>query len=662
MLYARFTSAFTCAALTLVALAAGAVLTREDFTLEPAVEAAWQVALKEARSLRVTRDQKRLAEQVEAHKEKYQLGEEAVQRLEAAIPATVEEAVEHWEAFISHVRRPLLRGPAEKGLKALQSLEKSPADFLSRYVVPYYHRPEELAPWTGALKQALPQKDWQALEAERKKKNQQRHDKARQLVAAGMKKQDPVGVYRRAFDSFWLELEAVMPKPGPVLKELKSPVDAWAADYAKKCERESVLRMDSFNQEQSSWKDAVKRGYFVYWVGRAAEVEARKKQLLAKLPPAVRDGHAALLARWAEREREAVIAARVVVVEMAVPLTDRQRAEVEAVAKTLPLAPVGEQPYPSDSQVWKDWQGEALKKLTGILDDSQERLWAQRVKSWESNSYQEPEMPAPGPPRHPGAGPADQAEVEAVVSEYLAEGSRLDVAKALPTVMRRVEEVVRVLNLGETARSELELLAKGTLQAKAVGQRVSASSYVRSQSQGATAANIRQRLVGLGRISFSSRSNEKSLLEKDIEDRLTAEQKETLLAHEQAAQQRQEQCIIGLILARLERLLVLGAQQGKAVEQQLTEVMATYGPDIARTFQSFGERAPWFLQSYYQMVPCFGVEEAALKKLLNARQQATWNEQTGRWGSHYWEQTQRHHEVRKQAKPNIDFEGIIIEP
>jgi len=659
MHYARFTLAITGAAGLLAAGAFAAVVGKEDFTLEPAVETAWQQALEAARPLRVERDEKRLAEQVTALKEAQALDAEAVKQLEAAIPAVVQEAVGHWEAFICHVRRPLLRGPEEKGLKALNSLEKNPADYLSRYVVPYYHRPEQLEGWTLAVKGVLSAEAWRVWEAERKEQNQQRHDQARELVAAGMKKLKPAESYERSYEGLWRELEVVLVEPEPVLKGLKAEVEGWAVAYAERCESESVLRMDSFTQGQGSWNDAVKRGYYLYWAHRVDD-EGRKEALLGRLEVGVREKHAALVAGWGERERQALRRAQALVVELAVPLTDGQRAEVERAAEQLPQREMVGQ-NSGDWQVWKDWQGEALKQLNGILGDSQERLWVQRVKSWESNVYREPELPAAEPVRHPGAGPADPAEVEAAVSEYLAEGSRLDVAKALPTVMRRVEEVVQVVGLDEASRGRLELLAKGTLQLQAQAQRKNASSYVRSQAQNATPATIRQQLMGLGRISFSSRSNEKSMLELAIDEQLTAEQKEQLVAHEAAMQQRLEQCIVGLILARLERQLVLGKEQSAALEKQLGVVMTKYGPDIVRTFQSFGERVPWFLQSYYLLVPCFGVEEGELKKLFNERQMGMWQEQAQRSGSHYWEQVQRFHEARKQSKKEDQEEVIFIE-
>lgn len=655
MLDARLTSTLTWVAFSLGMLAVAASEQSPPVTLAPEVEKEWQQAVETARPLRVARDRKRLAEQVTALKEEHQLDDEALKALEQAISPTVNEAMPHWEQFIHHVRRPLLRGPAEKALKALRALEKDPADFLSRYVVPYYHRPEQLTPWLDAMKKALPPQKWQTWQAALEKKNRQRHVKARELVAAGMKKLEPAGVYQKAFETLWLELEAIMPEQQEALQPMKAKVDQWAEDYAKRCEAESCLRLDSFTLGSSGWTDAVKRKYYLYWVARTQELEARKKEVLAMLDPSVQERHRAIVAHWEQREQAAMVRARVHLVEMAVLLTDKQRAEVEAVARTLPVDRA-ENSYVGIEQCWEDWQGDALKRLNAILDDSQERLWAQRVKVWESPRYTEPTEPKPEPLRHPGAGPVDPAEIEVVISEHLAEGSRQEEAIAKPGVMRRVEEVVRLLKLDEAARSELELAAKGTLQNRAESQRVNMGSYVRSQARGATPETVRQRLAGIGRISFSNRSNEKTLLEQSIENLLDEAQKKTLLAHEEVMRQRLDQCVIGLIMARLERPLLLAKEQGEALKKQLQRVMVTYGPDMARTFVSWGDRAPWFLQSYYLMVPCFGVEEKVLKELFNERQLSRWQELSGRAGAHYWQEIQRAHEARKQSKTTDNSE------
>lgn len=655
---ARITSTLTWVALALGTLAVAAVGQAPPISLAPEVEEEWLAAVEAARPLRVARDRKRLAEQVATLQKEHQLDDEAVRVLEQAIPLTVDAAMPHWEQFLHHVRRPLMQGPKEKALAALRALEKDPADFLSRYVVPYYHRPEQLTPWLDAMKKALPPEKWKVWQAALEKKNRQRHDKARELVAAGLKKQDPAEVYRKAFETFWLELEAVEVENPSASKGVKEKVEAWAEDYAKRCEAESYLRLDSYNLDSSGWKDAVKRKTYLYWLGRTYEVESRKKELLALFAPKVQQRYAALQARWLEREQATMVRIRVQIVEMAVPLSEQQRAQVEALAKTLPVDDYAKDPF-NELRVWRDWQGDALKRLNDILEDPQERLWAQRVKVWETARYAEPSPPQAEAPRHPGAGPADVAEVEQVISEHLAEGSRQDVTTAMPGLMRRVEEVVRLLELDEVTRSELELAAKGTLQKRVESQRVNMASYVRSQARGATPANVRQRLQGIGRISFSNRNNEKSLLEQSLDDRLSETQKEKLLEHEEAVRQRLDQCVIGLIMARLERPLLLSEEQGAALEKQLQEVMVTYGPDMERTFASWGDRAPWFLQSYYLMVPCFGVEEKVLKELFNERQLTSWQAQAERSGAHYWQEIQRAHEARKQSKTPDNVEVFI---
>ena len=71
---------------------------------------------------------------------------------------------------------------------------------------------------------------------------------------------------------------------------------------------------------------------------------------------------------------------------------------------------------------------------------------------------------------------------------------------------------------------------------------------------------------------------------------------------------------------------------------------------------------PWFLQSYYLMLPAAGVVEADLKAVLNERQRAIWDEEVTQRGGSYWGQVLEYHEQRKNsprvkaAKRRIFFE------
>jgi hypothetical protein len=665
MLFARFTFAFTHASILLLAqMSAAAVEPSANpavppSALAPELEQAWQTAVTSARPQRLAADRKRLEAQLTALKEKHTLSAEAVKLLEQAIPAAAAEALPFWEQFINQIRQPYLRGPTETALKKFQSLQNGPNNYFAGYVVPYYHRPEVLPVWTQALQKALPPAAWQSLHEQRQREHEERHSKARELAAAGIKRLKPREVYADLFQPFWTQIEGSLPESAPEWKTLRQKVEHWAERYAERCEQESVLRLDSFTLSGPGWKDAVKHGYYLLWPPRTENLEAQQEQLLALLPAAVQEKRKALLASWTTLEKTSIIRTRVLMIELAVPLGPDQRSVIETLAATIPIPPPEKESRSRDFLAWKDWQGEPLKKLNEILDDRQERLWVQTVKNWESNDYTEPEPPVPAAPRHPGAGPGDPTAVEAAVSAYLAEGSRQDVAKAQPTVTRQIETAVRLLGLDETLRAELELAAKGSLQAKANDQRRNLASYVRSQMNGATAENVNQRLQGLGRISFSNRSDSPSLLEQALDKRLTTEQKQRLKQHSEQSRHAHEQVIIDLILAKLARSLSLQLDQHTALQKQLTSVMEKYGPDIAQTFIGWGDRAPWFLRSYSMMVPCFGLPEAELKKQLNKRQRNQWNELTQRSGTHYWEQVQRHHENRTKRQSKGEGEANI---
>lgn len=58
---------------------------------------------------------------------------------------------------------------------------------------------------------------------------------------------------------------------------------------------------------------------------------------------------------------------------------------------------------------------------------------------------------------------------------------------------------------------------------------------------------------------------------------------------------------------------------------------------------------PWYMQSYYLMIPGAGVEEKELKSLLDERQREIWDEQVMDRGGHYWDQILEYHHNRVES-------------
>jgi hypothetical protein len=139
-------------------------------------------------------------------------------------------------------------------------------------------------------------------------------------------------------------------------------------------------------------------------------------------------------------------------------------------------------------------------------------------------------------------------------------------------------------------------------------------------------------------------------VEEVLNEVIDAKQREVVLAYQDEVKGRRDEAIAEVALGRMQMALGLNTAQREKLGKLLVGVMAKYGPDIEMNFRSWGERMPWYLQSYYLMLPGAGVEEGELKGLLNERQREIWDEQVTERGGHYWEQILEYHERRVQSK------------
>ena len=139
-------------------------------------------------------------------------------------------------------------------------------------------------------------------------------------------------------------------------------------------------------------------------------------------------------------------------------------------------------------------------------------------------------------------------------------------------------------------------------------------------------------------------------MEQALEELAGKEQVKAIQARKRdAARQRLDACL-EVALARLDSKLLLSPKQHARLLGLLREVAEKYGPDIDEQFRGWGDRQPWFLQSYYLLIPCSGVAEQDLKEVLSEWQLAKWNELATAHGGHYWGQILEYHEQRMQME------------
>ncbi len=624
----------------------------EDLTLAPEVEKLWAERVNTARPLRLKGFQEHLRGIVERMAEEHGLTEEQVKVLNAAVPRQAKEALRHWEQSMQQLNRPYLKGDAKRALAKMK--EGYQANWLVNFPAPYYRQPEVLDGWTEAVRQALPAEAFAKWEADKQRRLEERKQETEELVQAGVEKLEPA---KRIVEALAQGLRAFV-EDEAAGKDLDQKIEVWSREYAEACAARSRLFLDGRDQKGPTWSSARKRGYYLYWVTQSDWIEKKKSEWLAALPPEARKNYEAAQKARAERLAAAWRKMQVMIVEMMTPLSDAQRAQVEALAAELPVVDGMQMENGGYLEPWKEWrEPQASPKLAAVLDNHQERLWAQGIQrlqemasGYGGRTAEENAAEAKRPPRHPALGPADHAEVETAISEHLAADSQRHARRGLQPLLRRADEAARAAGLDEAARAELELAAKGTLQERVEEHRQNQARYIRGQMEGATPQNIRQRLKGVGGYSFYSNRGEKTLFDKSLGALLNEEQKTALKKFQEATLKRRHEAMVALLLALLDKELGgLTTAQHDKLAGLLTEVMEKYGQDIEQMFAGWGERAPWFLQSYYLSVPAAGVPEAELKKVFGERQMQLWENCVNQRGGHYWSQVLEQHEMRKQG-------------
>lgn len=634
---------------------------KEAFVLVPEVEEAWGKRMEEAKEEHRRQKRGRLEREVALLRKGKLVTEAGAEAMKREIPALIEAGMPDWEQSMRKVFRESLKGEAGPALRRIEQritarwLGEIPGDFRKETVN------GEL--WAGLVRKHVSEAAYEEWERERRAKLEARERETEALVVEGVKKVEVKRVLQGAL-SGWLgemgvSLEA---EPGGEsgrvdkvwAEEVRRGFEELVVEYEKAMKEASRVWLDVCPMDGPTWTSARKKGFY-FSVLPEAEWRRHGEEVLMKLVPE----EAKVLYEKLVREREewmkgVVVKARVMIVEQMVALDAGQLKAVTALAAALPIEAGEPLLNPnSDPEHWKVWKGaEGARRLNEILDDRQERMVAKGVARFEkgNSGMGSSQEVAAEVLRHPALGAEEPEAVEEVVSKYLAEDSQEHAMKGFDSIMRDVDAVVRVLGLDEGVRAELELGAKGTVQAAAEAHRVNQGRWIRAQTQGATTATIRNRLKNLGGYTFQFGNEGNTPVEDVLNEAIDEKQKEVVLAYQDAVRKRRDEAIAEVALGRLQKALGLSTEQREKLGKALVRVMGRYGPDIEMSFRGWGERMPWFLQSYYLMMPGAGVEERELKGLLNERQREIWDEQVTERGGHYWGQILEYHEQRVKSK------------
>lgn len=504
-----------------------------------------------------------------------------------------------------------------------------------------------------------------AWEKERAAGLEQRKQETEALVAAGLEKMEPEKPLRETLRDWAQDLgvpvEDEKGKAGEAAAAEGPETPAWVAAfqrrigelakaYAEACVAKSREWMDVCPLDGPTWREARKKGFYFSHLPAGEWTKRGQEELMKLVPEDLRVRQAAEKEALAKREAAGRAQARLLVVEQVVALRAEQRAAVLEAAAVDAAKDDGFFSVDGRLALAEEWTGEAWKRLEAILDDRQERLAVQGLEKLRKGDYREAKPAVVEPLRHPDAGPQEAGEVEAALAAHLAEDARLKAQTFSGKLLRRVDEVARVTALDERGREALELAARGTVELQLERQRRNVGSYLRSQLEGAEPRNVRQRLASAGTYGFSLETGKGTPLAEAMERELSQAQKQALAANDRESRERRQQQVVALLLARCGRDLQLTQAQHEKLERATLEVLKTYGEDIDAMFSRWGERTPWYLQTYYQWVPMAGLKEAELKEMLSPRQRQKWEAFLSNRGGDYWGQVMEEHDRRKKGQ------------
>lgn len=262
------------------------------------------------------------------------------------------------------------------------------------------------------------------------------------------------------------------------------------------------------------------------------------------------------------------------------------------------------------------------EELREFLDQVQIARWHELCKSGSTgggrtgSANEESKKPAKEPQRKP-----KPEDVEVQISEYMQQKSEKERARLLAIMIAKAEDATRVAGLPAETSAYLTTAARGAVERTLIGWKSSADQRLRSYIQGATPANIKQRLASLDGYYYE-RNDDTSVTKQSVwnkavslkltKDEFAAWQKEVDLRAEFRLRTESR-----AVLADLDRRIALSTAQWEKLEPKILKLVKEYGEDIQEYFSG---QAPWYLQYYSTLLPLAGIPEKELKTILSKSQ------------------------------------------
>lgn len=365
------------------------------------------------------------------------------------------------------------------------------------------------------------------------------------------------------------------------------------------------------------------------------------------------------------KARRVRVMGRIMVAELdkKVAFTTSQREKMQPIAERLvkdleELFPPHKANYSYDFDRQKFFAAATMVKddeLKSILDPVQLARWREACKAPENdprrfnNGIPTASTASKEPQKKP-----EPEEIEIRVSEYLHKKTLTERKELLEVMILQAEDAARVVALPADVTARLQTAARGAVEREMSSWRENTERNLRSNIQGATPANIKQRLASMEGYYYERRNpkaaSSQELWKKALAAKLNDTQRAVWQKETDARKDHHWGMVASAVLAEFDRRHMLTTEQWGKLEPLLTKVVTDYSEDIENYF-SGGNSTPWYLQTYSTLLPIAGVPEKELKAILSKTQWDRWSGEDLGNAMNYWENIEQNHKSRvKQAK------------
>jgi hypothetical protein len=646
----------------------GAVTDKKD-EAEEKVALPPEIETKLAELLKKTAEVKRKfwAEQMQAEIERVvsvaSLDGSGSKALEAAATQAVDASLGGWSDKLGEGWRKFLRQNGEGQMTqldaALSQVESTAnSDWFGNYV-----RPQDQAQWPEALRRTLTAEQFVLWEKAEKARTEVVEKEVEGLLKTTMERTREQ--QRRSLLAKGAEIKFNLSLPKERAAKLDALADRLADRMAEEDRKRALKAILSFDDTRR--RQFIQNGRFFMALDETA-VEDQQKAWTEGVAAVLSDEEQQRLRVGQENQKargtESMGRMLVAQLDEKAAFTASQRIQLQPLAERLvkeqkdlfPEMDAGSF-YRIETQSFLAAGAKAPdEKLKLILDAAQREHWKESCSATNRTSSRfalAAKAAATPEPKQPIRVPEPE-DFEHAISDHLQEKAAAERKRLLAVNLLRAEDAARVAGLGAESVSRLQTAARGAAEEALAVWKASAEQEVRSSVAGATAADVKQRLVRV--VSYFFRSNRnlvpgpQPLWEKTVKAELTEPQRAAWKKEVDERKTYREQAIAAFVMATFARRNLLSAEQWTKLEPIIARTMKDYGPDLNSMFSSSDESA-WYLQSYSMFIPFAAVPEPEIKGILSKEQWDRWTgSQEYSMTTNYWENIQRMHDQRVKAK------------